>query len=92
MVLVEHDAVPADGLYPFVCSFDAAHGILAQHVLERGEADEGLPLIYVVELAVLLLLAELPALEVLVRQEVFLPSSLDGGLEGEHQHLCPSHA
>ena len=44
-----------------------------------------------VELAVLLLLAELPALEVLVRQEVFLPSRLDGRLEGQHQHLRPPH-
>ena len=44
-----------------------------------------------VELPVLLFLAELPPFKVLVCQQVFLPSRLYRRLKGQHQHLCPPH-
>ena len=91
VILVQNYAVPSDGLDPLVCGLDAPDGVPPQNILKGGEADERPAFVHTVELTVILLLAELPAFEILVGQKVFFPSGLDSRFESENQQLLPTH-
>ena len=82
VVFIQDDAVPINSLNPLVSSLNTAGVILTQNILKRGEADERFALVYVVEFAVFLLLAELPSFKVLMGKQVFFPGGLHRRLEG----------
>ena len=92
MVFVEYDTVPMHLLNPLVSSLDAAHAVCAEHILKRGKAHEASCEVNMVKLPVLLFLNEGPVLEVLVREQVFLPCSLYCRFERQYEYMFPSHA
>ena len=99
MVLVEYDEIPVVAVNELVLRLDAAVLVGAQKVLEGAEYDDRATLVRLgvlrvdVEFVVVRVLVgnKLPALKIDVRQKVFPPGALHGGLKGEHEHALKAH-
>ena len=91
VVFVEDDNVPVDHVNPLVFHLDTSGLVLAQIVLERAETDDGARVVCLFVRQFRGARDKLPTLEVHMCLQVFLPSTLYGGLEGQHEDALPLH-
>ena len=99
VVLVEYNDVPICGMDELVFRLDAARFICAEQILEGAEYDDGLRFIargvlliqfFRIELC-LFVGNELPAFEVHMVGQIFLPSRFNGWFERQHKNFFESH-
>jgi hypothetical protein len=91
MIFIHDDAIPMRRVNPLVLGLDAAGaGIAAEIILKRAKADERL-----FQVGIFRRKAagrdELPAFEIHMALQIFLPRVLHGGFEGQHQNTFPAH-
>lgn len=92
VVFVEYHKIPVLQMHPLVTRLDAAGGLIhAKVVLERAEAHDGASRVAFL-VAAPVARHELPALEVNVALEIFLPGGLDRRFESEDEHALHVHA
>ena len=93
MVLVEDHQVPVNGVNPLVLRLDQP-GLLVptQQVLEGTEIHQRLIWVTRSELSHEIGVAVLPAVEIHMAGQIFVPRVLHGRLEGHHQDPLGSHA
>ena len=91
VVLVEDHQVPIRRVHPFVLCLDTARVVGAEEVLKRAKAHDGTRKIGLF-IGHSTTTNKLPAVEIHMSFEVFLPCSLHRWFEGEHKHTCCAHS